>query len=76
MSYWESIVPQTEWTQYYLPAEAILAIPSQGIIVPVNYPKEDGLTDPNDEVGHLKYLDMERYKEQDQRICDQMQDRF
>ncbi len=40
LSYWESIVPQTEWTQYYLPAEAILAIPSQGMIVPVNYPKE------------------------------------
>ncbi len=57
LNYWESIVPQSEWTQYYLPAEAILAIPSQGIIVPVNYPKEDGITDPNDEVGHLKYLD-------------------
>jgi uncharacterized delta-60 repeat protein/uncharacterized repeat protein (TIGR01451 family) len=57
LSYWEGIVPQAEWMQYYLPAEAILTIPSQWIIVPVNYPKEDGLTDPNDEIWHLKYLD-------------------
>ena len=57
MSYWKNIVPQTEWQKYYLPAEAILAIPSQGMILPVNYPNKEGITDPNDENAHLKYLD-------------------
>jgi len=57
LQYWYESVPTALWEKYYADAEALIAIPSVGIFVPINYPTVDWLTDPNDKKSHLAYLD-------------------